>query len=232
MDLKKLNDELATKTPEEIIRWTSEHFGKGLVMTSSFGADSALLLFMATRIVPRILVILLDTGYLFRATHAFKRRLRHMWNLNLKTYEASMSPAAMEAKFGKLWEKGEAGKEHYNLIRKIRPKQRAIRQLGAKAVLSGVRADQTQTRSTLRIVERSPDGTYEIHPLLNVTQRDVATYFLLRNLPYHPLVAKGYGSIGDTHSTRPGTGREGRLLGLSMECGLHVFSTPNTTLVT
>lgn len=229
MDLKKLNAELETKSPEEIVRWAAERFGKGLVMTSSFGPDSAMLLFMATRIVPKIAVILLDTGYLFRATHAFKKRLRNLWDLNLKTYAATMSPAAMETKFGKLWEKGEAGKKHYNLIRKIRPKQRAIRQLGAKAVLSGVRADQTQNRSTLRIVERSSDGTYEIHPLLRWTEREVAMYFFLHDLPRHPLVAKGYHSIGDTHSTVRGEGRAGRLLGDTMECGMHVFFGQNQT---
>ncbi len=223
MDLEKLNDELSAKTPEEIIRWAAERFGRDLVMTSSFGADSAMLLFMATRIVPQIPVILLDTGYLFRATHSFKKRLRHMWDLNLRTYAATMSPAAMETKFGKLWQKGEAGKKHYNRMRKIVPKKRAIRQLGAKAVLSGVRANQTENRSALRIVERGADSTYEIHPLIRWTERDVAAYFLLHELPHHPLVAKGYESIGDTHSTRPGVGRKGRLLGASMECGLHIF---------
>ncbi|MDO8482801.1 MAG: phosphoadenylyl-sulfate reductase [bacterium] len=220
MNLNKLNAELATKTPEEIIRWAREHFGIGLVMTSSFGAESAMLLFMATKVVPQIPVILIDTGYLFRATHAFKKRLRNMWNLNLKTYSAVISPAVMEEKFGRLWEKGEAGKAHYHRIRKVRPKQRALRELGAKAVLSGVRADQTENRSKLNTVELNPQGVYEIHPLLKWTRREIGGYFLIHELPYHPLVERGYGSIGDTHSTVRGEGRSGRILGARVECGV------------
>ena len=148
-----------------------------------------------------------------------------MWNLNLKTYAATMSPEAMEARFGKLWEQGDVGKAHYHRIRKIRPKQRALRELGAKAVLSGVRADQTENRARLNVVELAPNGIYEIHPLLGWTQREVEAYFLIHSLPRHPLVAKGYSSIGDTHSTRRGEGRAGRLLGAGMECGV-VFQKP------
>jgi phosphoadenosine phosphosulfate reductase len=43
-----------------------------------------------------------------------------------------------------------------------------------------------------------------------------------RGLPYNPLHDQGYASIGDTHSTLPGEGREGRWAGTDRtECGLH-----------
>lgn len=222
LNLEKVNAELSTKQPKEIIAWASENFGQSLVMTSHFGAESALLLFMATRIVPDIPVILLDTGYLFPETYRFMEELRTRWNLNLKIYSSPLSPEKMEKVYGKLWERGEVGKKLYSLIRKIRPKQRALRELRAKAVLSGVRSYQTKTRSKLSCVELTPNGRYEVHPLLRWTEREVMAYFAVNDLPYHPLVAKGYDSIGDTHSTLPGKGREGRLLGPTMECGLHV----------
>ena len=41
-------------------------------------------------------------------------------------------------------------------------------------------------------------------------------------MPYNPLHDHGYESIGDTHSTQPGSGRSGRWATLAKtECGIH-----------
>ena len=48
------------------------------------------------------------------------------------------------------------------------------------------------------------------------------TSSLYAKLPYHPLHDGGYASIGCTHCTQPGTGREGRWAGSEKtECGIH-----------
>ncbi len=204
---------------EDLIRWATTHFGDTLVMSSSFGAESALLISLVTKIVPNIPTIFIDTGYLFPETYQFVDELKKHFKLNLKIYRSSMSPETMEAQHGKLWETDLAT---YHQIRKIVPMRRALSELGAKAYLNGIRSDQTEYRSTLQQIALDRDGICVIHPLLNWTQKNVDAYFHQHQLPYHPLVARGYGSIGDIHTTLPGKNREGRLLGKSKECGLHI----------
>lgn len=218
LNLEQINTELASKSVEEILEWTAATFGSDVAMTSSFGADSALLLQLATKAVPNIPVIFIDTGYLFPETYRFAIELTDKFKLNLHVCSATMSPKSMEANYGELWKKDLA---HYNSLRKVEPLARELQRLGCRALLSGVRADQTEHRASLPIVEKREDGVYRIHPLLNWDTRRVAEYFVVNDLPYHPLLYQGYESIGDTHSTVKGAGRSGRLLGAALECGIH-----------
>lgn len=229
-DLDAVNQRLAGADAVKIIKWASEQFGVGLVMTSSFGAQSAVLLHLATSVIPDIPVILLDTGFLFPETYKFAQELTDRLKLNLKVYNASITAARMETVYGPLWTTDE---KLYAQFTKIEPQQRACRELGAKAWLSGVRAEQTDHRKSLRTVEslNKQYGVYPVHPILNWTRRQVGEYLAFHKLPYHPLVEKGYASIGDTHSTAPvGAGqseRDGRFMGIKQECGLHLPATPS-----
>jgi len=227
IDLDAVNRELANAEPADVIRWASETFGGGLAMTSSFGAESAVSLHMATRIVPRIPVITVDTGYFFPETYKFMEELRKRFDLNLKVYQSPISPARMEAIYGKLWEKefGEEGLTRYNRLRKVEPMERAIKEIGVKAWVAGLRADQTDHRATLRTVEMRPDGVYKVQPILKWTAREIDIYMTIHDLPYHPLKAEGYSSIGDYHTTEKADGREGRFGGLKQECGIHLPET-------
>lgn len=208
--------------PEQIIQDAAETFKKGLVMTSSFGADSAMMLHMVTGLVPKIPVILINTGYLFPETEKFILRLTEKFRLNLKIFSSRETPESFERTYGRLWEKGEEGIRQYNNLQKVLPMQNALRFLKAKAVISGVRSEQTENRASLKKVEYTDDGLYRIYPILSWDTTEVEEYFKKHNLPRHPLVAQGYESIGDTHSTIPGKGREGRLLGVKQECGIHL----------
>src|SRR5438046_776218 len=82
LDLDTLNALFAKQDPARIVDWSARQFGRDLVMSSSFGAESALLLHMATRALPDIRIIFVDTGYLFPETHQFMEQLRHRFNLN------------------------------------------------------------------------------------------------------------------------------------------------------
>ena len=227
LNLDEVNDHLAAADALEALQWASDTFGDGLVMTSSFGAQSALMLHLATRVIPDIPVIFLDTGYLFPETYRFAEQLTDRLGLNLKVYTPRISAAWMEATRGKLWEQGEKGLEQYLQLTKVEPMQRALAELGATAWLAGLRGEQTDHRSALRKVERQ-DGRYKVHPVLDWSTKDVHEYLKAYDLPYHPLYHQGYMSIGDVHSTRPITDqqheRDGRFGGTRQECGLHLPS--------
>ena len=228
LDLDEVNSRFAEAKPAEVIRWASQTFGAGLVMSSSFGAQAAVMMHHVIQVVPKIPVILIDTGYLFPETYRFIEQLRDRLALNLKVYQSQLSPARQEALHGRLWEQGEEGLTRYNQSRKVEPMQRALRQLDATAWLAGLRRQQTDHRATLRSVERQ-DGRYKVHPILWWTNQDVHAYLKANDLPYHPLFDQGYVSIGDTHTTRPVTAdmheRAGRFGGLKQECGLHLPTT-------
>lgn len=227
LQLDSVNSQLDGKPAEDIIRWAGETFGDGLAMTSSFGAQSAVMLHLVTRIVPDLPIILVDTGYLFPETYHFVQDLTKRLSLNLKVFTPRVTPARYEALHGKTWEYAE-GLSHYHEVFKVEPLQRALEELNVTAWLAGLRSDQTDHRATLRAVVKQ-DSLYKIHPILNWSRKEVGDYLSQHDLPYHPLVKKGYASIGDTHSTRPVAEgedeRDGRFSGFAKECGIHLPQT-------
>jgi phosphoadenosine phosphosulfate reductase len=218
--------DLEKATAEERVRWAADTFGEQLVMTTSFGIQSAVMLHLVTRIVPEIPVVFIDTGYLFPETYRFAQELTERLKLNLKTYNPAMSAARLEALHGKLWE-AEAKSpelERYKLITKKEPGDRAVRELRAKAWLAGLRRTQGSTREALPVVQKQNKIT-KIHPILDWNNQTIYRYLQQHGLPYHPLFDQGYVSVGDWHSTKklePGMSEEDTRGGAAKrECGLH-----------
>jgi phosphoadenosine phosphosulfate reductase len=220
-----LDLELASAT--ERVRWAHETYGDKLVLSTSFGVQSAVMLHLVTTQIPKIPIIFVDTGYLFPATYNFAAELTERLNLNLKTYIPKQTAAQQEALYGKLWEGGVDGLERYNRINKVEPMNRAVKELGAEAWLSGLRRTQSSSRSDRKVVEAQNRMT-KIYPIIDWNDRDIYEYLTENNLPYHPLWDQGYVSVGDWHSTKKlGEGmteEETRFGGIKRECGLHEVS--------
>jgi phosphoadenosine phosphosulfate reductase len=185
------------------------------------------MLHLATQVKPNIPVIWVDTGYLPPETYRFAESLTERLNLDLVVYQSPISPARMEALHGRLWEREDVeARDTYDRIRKVEPMGRALRELGANAWLSGLRADQTAHRQTLSMVGQQ-GGRSKILPILNWSAKDVHTYLKAHALPYHPLFEQGYATVGDWHSSRALTAaddheRSTRFGGIKEECGLHL----------
>jgi phosphoadenosine phosphosulfate reductase len=219
--------DLEAASAEQRVRWAVETFGDGLVLTTSFGIQSAVMLHLVTQIVPQIPVVFLDTGYLFPETYRFAEELAERLKLNLKVFQPLMTAARQEALYGKQWENGLEGLKRYNFINKVEPMDRAVRELGATAWLAGLRRSQASTRERLSVVQRQNKIT-KVHPILDWDNRQVHQYLTRYNLPYHPLWEQGYVSVGDWHSSAPlspgQSEEETRFNGLKRECGLHEVS--------
>jgi phosphoadenosine phosphosulfate reductase len=222
--LEGLNKTLESLNAEQRIEWALNYLPGNHIMTSSFGIQGALMLHLVTRIASDIPVVLVDTGYLFPETYGFIDQLTDRLELNLQVYRADESPAWQENRYGRLWEQGLSGIEHYNLINKVEPLQRALKRLDAGSWFAGLRRQQSQSRATLPVV-RIQDGRYKIHPVIDWHNREVHRYLQRHNLPYHPLWEKGYVSVGDIHTSKPlelGMSEEQtRFFGLKRECGIH-----------
>src|SRR3954451_3812590 len=92
LDLDAVNPVFETYDAPRIVEWAARQFGDQLVMSSSFGAESALLIHMATRVLPGIRIVVVDTGYLFPETHQFMEALRHRFDLNVWIYRTPNDP--------------------------------------------------------------------------------------------------------------------------------------------
>ena len=223
--LSAVSARLETVSAEERVRWALEHFPRETILSTSFGVQSAVLLHMVTRQWADIPVVMVDTRYLFPETYRFADYLTERLKLNLKVYRAAVSAAWLEARHGKLWEQGVEGLERYNQINKVEPMQRAIRELGAKGWITGLRRQQAKSRNGVGVLQLQ-DGVVKVQPIIDWTDRMVWQYLQKHDLPYHPLWEQGYVSIGDVHTTRPLTAEmteeQTRFFGLKRECGLHI----------
>lgn len=226
------NSQLESVTPcleklsaTERVQWALDYLPGQAILTSSFGAQSAVMLHMVTRLKQEIPVVMIDTGYLFPETYVFVDALRDRLSLKLKIFRSDLSPAWQEAKFGRLWEQGLEGIERYNQFNKVEPMARALHSLNARSWFSGLRRSQSASRSGIQIVQTHQQDVVKVHPLADWTDRDIHAYLKTHDLPYHPLREKGYVSIGDSHTSRPldslSIEEETRFFGLVRECGLH-----------
>lgn len=222
--LEEANAALSRMSAEQRVDWALEHLPGSHALSSSFGAQAAVSLHLVARAEPGIPVILVDTGYLFPETYRFVDELVERLDLNLKVYQPSMSPAWLEARYGKLWEQGVEGIERYNDLRKSEPMERALKDLGVGSWFAGLRRHQSRSRSTIQPLEFRR-GRWKVHPIFDWTDREVFQYLGRHGLPYHPLWHQGFVSIGDWHTTRSlaeaGDVEATRFFGLKRECGLH-----------
>ena len=224
-EIENANQTLASATAQERVAYALKRWPEHVVLSSSFGAQAAVLLHMVTRQQPDIPVVLLDTQYLFPETYQFIDALTERLHLNLKVYQSHVSREWQEARHGKLWEQGAAGIAKFNAMKKTDPMARALSDLHAQAWIAGLRRSQSSTRAEIQTLAKQ-SGVVKVHPIHDWSNKDVHQYLTQHDLPYHPLWEQGYVSIGDVQTSRPlaeGMSEEDtRFFGLGRECGLHV----------
>ena len=225
LELEELNQQLTGCTEEQRVTYALDRWKPNILLTSSFGAQAAVLLHMVTRLWPDVPVVLLDTQYLFPETYRFVDELTDRLGLNLKVYQSPLSREWQEARWGKLWEQGVEGITRFNEVNKVEPMSLALDELEASAWITGLRRSQSSTRAGLQTLAVQ-DGRVKVHPIYDWSNKDVHQYLTRHELPYHPLWFEGYVSIGDVQTSRPlgadMTEEETRFFGLKRECGLHI----------
>ena len=223
-----------TDTLEMLETVLKERMAGDVAVVSSFGAESAVLLHLVSRVDPTVPVLFLETGKHFSETLAYRDQL--VERLGLKDLR-NLAPDAEE-----LTKKDESGlRWSYDPdgcceIRKVKPLAKAL--LGFDASITGRKAFQASTRATLprfEIDTTDEQGRLKINPLIDWSAEDLANYIAEHDLPPHPLVEQGYPSIGCspcTHKVAPGEDpRSGRWKGWDkVECGIHGETTPISDL--
>jgi len=205
-----------------VLRWAGETFGDDFAVTSSM-ADG-LLSHLASRAVPGVNVVFLDTGYHFAETIGTRDWVSGVMPITLVNVQPAQTVAEQDAEYG--------GKLHDRdpdlccSLRKVQPLAKAL--AGYTAWGSGVRRDESPTRAGTPVVDwDAKRGMVKVNPLAAWTQDDVDTYITEHRVPVNPLQEIGYASIGCAPCTRPVAPgedpRAGRWAGRGKtECGLHV----------
>ncbi len=196
-----------------ILSWAVERFGLDLALACSF--QDAVLIDIAVQVHPGMEVVFLDTGSHFPETLDYVETIRRRYDLNLTVTK----PAAGADQ----WPCGSAQCCEY---RKVRPLKDAL--AGKAAWVTGLKRVDAPTRRDAPIVSFDDGwGLVKVNPLATWTEQDVAGYMADHGIPEHPLLSKGYLSIGCAPTTRPvGEGEDPRAGRWSdsdkVECGLHI----------
>lgn len=222
LDLDRENVRLEGLTPEARLAFAVERFGDALLFTSSFGAQSAVLLHLWSTVARERPVTFIDTGFLFPETLAYRDRLVAELGLTLDVVRPDIVRADFDARYGTDIQARDP--DFCCGLNKTAPL--ASRRERARAWISGLRRDQSATRSSVRILEADGSTLVRVHPIADLGAADVTAYLARYGLPEHPLVARRYLSIGCAPCTRAvGEGedeRAGRWAWSSKtECGLH-----------
>ena len=210
--------DLEDATAEEVVAWGIDRFHPSIALACSFQQEESVLLDILLKTRRDARVFALDTHVLFPQTYELWEQVEARYGI---TVERAQGPtlAAQAASHGdQLWARDP---DACCGLRKVTPLRDKL--AGLDAWITGIRREQSPARAGAKKVEWDErHGLWKLNPLADWTEQDVWARIHERELPYHPLHDQGYSSIGCTHCTKPGAGREGRWSGDDKtECGLH-----------
>ncbi|MDC9721788.1 MAG: phosphoadenylyl-sulfate reductase [Urechidicola sp.] len=187
-----------------------------IMLTSSFATNSAFLLREFSEVNKEQKIYFINTNYHFDETMEYKKQLTKLYDLKVECIGASKEDNDFTTR-NKTWHEFP---EFCCNVNKVRPLEMIKKRF--TVWVSGLMEWQSDHRASLDIFEQR-NGILKFYPLLDVTKKEREKYILENKLPFHPLIAKGYSSVGCTHCTVPGNGREGRWNNSpKTECGIHL----------
>jgi phosphoadenosine phosphosulfate reductase len=216
-----LNIAFAGAAPQAVLRGALAEFPGEVALVSSFGADSVVLLHMAAAVDRDLPVLMIDTLMLFEETLAYQREVAD--SLGLTNVQHLRPSAADLAAFDPGATLHSRDSDACCVIRKVAPLDRIRGRW--PVTISGRKRYQGPTRAALQHFEPE-GGRLKVNPLAFWGPADMRAYIDAHDLPRHPMVAKGFRSIGCAPCTTPvGEGedeRAGRWRGREkIECGIH-----------
>ncbi|MEX0722991.1 MAG: phosphoadenylyl-sulfate reductase [Gracilimonas sp.] len=216
IQIKKINQSLSSAHNDVRIAHILNKYGDDVLITTSFGTTSALLIHMISRIRQDHPIHFINTGYLFPETLEYKDQLIERYGINVIDHVPDEEKHAITLK-NEMWKSNPDLCCHYN---KVEPLEKI--KADHKVWISGLIGYQNSYRSGLEILQQK-DELYRFYPLIDWSPEMVDDYFESFGIPRHPLERFGFDSIGCTHCTKKGDGREGRWGDSGKtECGLHL----------
>ncbi|MGW6540211.1 phosphoadenylyl-sulfate reductase [Streptomyces sp. NPDC055051] len=213
--------ELEDASALEILRWAAAVFGPRFCVTSSM--EDAVVAHLASRAMPGVDVVFLDTGYHFEETIGTRDAVEAVMDVKVITLSPRQTVAEQDSEHGpKLHDRDP---DLCCALRKIKPLQDGLTAYTAWA--TGLRRDESPTRANTPVVGWDEKRRkVKISPIARWTQDDVDAYVTEHGVLTNPLLMDGYASVGCAPCTRRveagEDARAGRWAGRAKtECGLH-----------
>jgi phosphoadenosine phosphosulfate reductase len=201
-----------------VLAYMVERFHPRLAVACSFQKEASVVLDLLLKIAPDARVFTLDTHVLFPETYDTWKRVEERYGIEIEVFQGPSLGRQAATHGDRLWERDP---DECCRLRKVDPLNEAL--AGVDAWISGVRREQSPVRArTPKLAWDRKHERWKANPLADWTEQDIWRYIADHDVPYNPLHNQGYSSIGCTHCTQPGEGREGRWSGSAKtECGLH-----------
>ncbi len=216
MNTKTLCEAYSPFDPKQRLEKLFGEFDR-VLMTSSFGTTSAILLHLLHKVKPGHPVHFIDTRYHFAETYEYKQTLQKLWGLNI----VDVRPKANEHLFTRTDFTWAHQPDACCYVNKVMPLEELKE--SHHVWISGMFGGTTELRKKMPLFQW--DGQIlRFYPFIDMTEQEAEWYKTVYELPTHPLEARGYSSIGCNHCTAKGNGRSGRWAGTGKnECGLHAI---------
>ncbi len=228
-NIELLNTQWAGLTSEDILEKALDLFGDKITFASSLGAEDQVITHMLSKIDKTANIITLDTGRVFPETYDLLHRTVNRYGISIKSYypDTTQVEEMVNTKGINLFYESIENRKLCCHVRKIVPLRRALE--GKEAWITGLRREQSVTRTDLQIVEwDAANGLIKINPLLEWSEEQVWEFINSNNIPYNKLHDQGFPSIGCQPCTRAIEKGEDLRAGRwwwempdSKECGLH-----------
>ena len=228
-NIDHLNELWNGLSAEEILEKALELFGNKVTFATSMGAEDQVITHMLAKISKSANIFTLDTGRVFPETYDLLHRTVNRYGLQIKSYypDTMQVEEMVNSKGINLFYESIENRKLCCHVRKIVPLRRAL--TGMDAWITGLRREQSVTRTDLKIVEwDAGNGLIKINPLLEWSEEQVWDYIKINSIPYNKLHDQGFPSIGCQPCTRAiekgedlRAGRWWWELPESKECGLH-----------
>jgi phosphoadenosine phosphosulfate reductase len=210
--------DVETWSAEQVVETVLGMLHPKVSLACSFQKEESVILDMLLEREPNARVFALDTHVLFPETYAVWRKVERRYGIRVEVFEGPSLGRQAAIHGDELWRRNP---DLCCSIRKIGPLGAALS--GLDGWITGVRRDQAPSRAdTPKLGWDERHELWKASPLADWSDDDVWAYVREHELPVNELHAQGYASIGCTHCTTPGAGREGRWVGSGKsECGLH-----------
>ncbi|MFJ6657005.1 phosphoadenylyl-sulfate reductase [Streptomyces sp. NPDC091377] len=213
--------ELEDASAPEILRWATGTFGRRFCVTSSM--EDAVVAHLASRAMPGVDVVFLDTGYHFEETIGTRDAVEAVMDVNVITLTPRRTVAEQDAEHGPRLH--DRDPDLCCKLRKVQPLEQGLE--GYHAWATGLRRDESPTRANTPVVGWDEKRRkVKVSPIARWTQDDVDAYVAAHGVLTNPLLMDGYASVGCAPCTRRvlagEDARAGRWAGRGKtECGLH-----------
>lgn len=228
-NIELLNEQWSRLSPDKILKEAVELFDSKISFATSLGAEDQIITYMLAKSGKPVPIFTLDTGRVFPESYDLLHRTVNRYGMHIKSYypDTDQVEDMVNTKGINLFYESIENRKLCCHVRKIVPLRRAL--LGMDAWITGLRRDQSVTRTDLKIVEwDSANGLIKINPLLEWSEEQVWDFIKLNNIPYNKLHELGFPSIGCQPCTRAIEKGEDLRAGRwwwempdSKECGLH-----------